>query len=117
MARGKTSVFAFMGSALIAFIVSVLGTLQHQTQLGTGAPIGLIFGLSLVFMGAAFIRDRNTRKGPVLAYAVSLAILVFLFGQKITQDVLIPNNDLGLYWSYGSIGIAMLVALWPKLKR
>lgn len=106
-----------LGSVLMALTVSALGTIQHQTQLETGAPIGLIFGLSLSFMGAAFIRDRNSRKGPVLAYAVTLSILVFAFGQKFTGDVLIPNNDLGLYWSYGSIGVAMLVALWPKLRH
>lgn len=102
---------------MLALVVGILGTLQHQTQLGTEAPIGLIFGISLVFMGAAFIRDRNPKKGPVLTFAASLAILIFIFGQNFTEDVLIPNNDLGLYWSYGSIGVAMLVALWPKLQR
>lgn len=101
----------------VALFVAVLGTLQHQTQLAAGAPLGLIFSLSLVFMGAAFIRDRNRSKVPVLAFAVSLAVLIFFFGQAFSQDVLIPANDLGLYWSYGAIGIAMLVALWPKLNK
>lgn len=117
MLRKAKGLGAAITAALVALVVSVLGTLQHQTQLVTGAPLGLIFALSLVFMGAAFIRDRSANKGPVLTYAITLAILVFVFGQRFTEDVLIPNNDSGLYWSYGSIGIAMLVALWPKLKR
>lgn len=117
MARRTKGIGAAIAAVFVAFVVSVLGTLQHQTQLGTGAPLGLIFGLSLVFIGAAFMRDRNQSKGPVLAYAVTLSILIFGFGQKFSGDVLIPNNNLGLYWSYGSIGVAMLVALWPKINR
>ena len=117
MARRTKGLGAAIVAFFVAFVVAVLGTLQHQTQMGTGAPLGLIFGLSLVFMGAAFIRDRSSGKAPALTYMVVLAILVFLFGQSFTQDVLIPSNDLGLIWSYGSIAVAMLVALWPRLRR
>lgn len=116
MAKASKRFFSSLGAVFVAALVAVVGTVQHQTQLGPGTPLGLIFGLSLVFMAAAFIRDRSSSKWPVLAYAISLSVIVFIIGQNLSGDVLIPGNDLGLYWSYGSIGVAMLVAFWPKLK-
>jgi hypothetical protein len=108
------------GDYLVAFfaalITSTLGTLQHQTRLSDNLPIGLFLSISLVFMGAALVRDRSRTKGPGFFFALSVAALVFLTGQNLTNDILIPGNDLGLYWSYGSIATATLVALWPKLK-
>ena len=117
MAKASKRIFSSLGAVFVAALVAVVGTVQHQTQLGQGAPLGLIFGLSLVFMAAAFIRDRSSSKWPVLTYAMSLAVTVFAIGQNLTGDILIPGNDLGLYWSYGSIGVAVLVALWPKIRR
>lgn len=102
---------------MFAILCAVLGTLQHQTRLNGDTPLGLIFSLALVVMSSAAIRDKFPRKSSGLVFTVSMAILIFLFGQSFTQDVLIPSNDLGLIWSYGSIAIAMLVALWPRLKR
>ncbi len=116
MAKASKRIFSSLGAVFVAALVAVVGTVQHQTQLGPGTPLGLIFGLSLVFMAAAFIRDRSRSKWPALSYAMALAMTVFLIGQNLSDDILIPGNDLGLLWSYGSIGIAMLVALWPKLK-
>ena len=116
MAKASSSFFSIFGAILVALLVAVIGTVQHQTQLGEGTPLGLIFAFSLVFMAAAFIRDRSRSKWPVLSYAMAIAITVFLIGQNLSDDILIPGNDLGLFWSYGSIGIAMLVALWPKLR-
>lgn len=102
--------------SLYAIFVAVLGTLMHQTQF-EGVPIGLLFSLSLVLLSAGAIRDKQTGKAPGLAFTVTLAVGVFVIGQNFTTDILIPGNDLGLWWSYGSIGIAALVGLWPKLKK
>ena len=117
MPKASKRILSSLGAVFVAALVAVVGTVQHQTHLGTGTPLGLIFGLSLVFMAAAFIRDRSRSKWPVLAFAMSLALIVFVIGQNLTGDILIPGNDLGLYWSYGSVGVAMLVALWPKFTR
>lgn len=104
-------------ASVFATLVALIGTIQHQTQTSNGAPLGLIFSVSSVFMASALIRDRATTKVPGVTFAITLAALIFLIGQNLSGDILIPGNDLGLYWSYGSIGTSMLVALWPKLGR
>lgn len=112
MEKIKGSFFGFV----YAILAGGLGTLMHQTQV-EGVPVGLMFSLSLVLLSAGAIRDKQTGKLPSLAFTVTIAVAIFLIGQNFTTDILIPGNDLGLWWSYGSIGIAALVGLWPKLKR
>ena len=99
-----------------ALSASVLGTIQHQTKLPDGTPIGLLFSLALVLLLSGTIRDRSSLKLPGFVFAALLGAIVFLIGQNLTGDILIPGNDLGLYWSFGSIAIATLVGLWPKIK-
>ena len=111
---------AFPGAILALFYAvfgSVIGTLMHQTQLASEVPIGLLFSLALVVMLSANIRDRQTKKLPGVIFALTLGAILFLIGQNLTGDILIPGNNLGLWWSYGAIGLAALIALWPKLKR
>jgi N-acetyl-1-D-myo-inositol-2-amino-2-deoxy-alpha-D-glucopyranoside deacetylase len=98
-----------------AILAAGLGTLMHQTQV-EAVPVGLLFSLSLVLLSSGAIRDKQTGKLPGLAFTVTLAVAIFVIGQNFTADILIPGNDIGLWWSYGSIGIAALVGLWPKLK-
>lgn len=117
MARGKSEVRGVVAGFAYASFAAITGTLMHQTQVGDGLPIGLFFSLSLVLMLAANVRDRQKGKLPGLAFAITLAVLLFLVGQNLTGDILLPANDAGLWWSYGAIGVAALVALWPKLNR
>jgi N-acetyl-1-D-myo-inositol-2-amino-2-deoxy-alpha-D-glucopyranoside deacetylase len=98
-----------------AILAAGLGTLMHQTQV-EAVPVGLLFSLSLVLLSAGAIRDKQTGKLPGLAFTVTLAVAIFVIGQNFTTDILIPGNDIGLWWSYGSIGIAALVGLWPRLR-
>jgi N-acetyl-1-D-myo-inositol-2-amino-2-deoxy-alpha-D-glucopyranoside deacetylase len=98
-----------------AILAAGLGTLMHQTQV-EAVPVGLLFSLSLVLLSAGAIRDKQTGKLPGLAFTVTLAVAIFVIGQNFTSDILIPGNDIGLWWSYGSIGIAALVGLWPLLR-
>ena len=95
---------------------AILGTITHQTRFGHEVPIGLLFSLSLVLMLAAGIRDRQREKLSSIVFAITLAVELFLIAQNLTGDILIPANNSGLWWSYGAIGVASLVALWPKIK-
>jgi hypothetical protein len=95
---------------------AVIGTLMHQSQVGDEIPVGLLFSLSLVLMLAGGIRDRQKGKLPGLVFALTIAVELFVIGQNLTGDILIPANNAGLWWSYGAIGVAALVALWPKFK-
>jgi len=117
MTTNKSKVRGSLIAILYATLAAILGTLQHQTQLGDGVPVGLLFSLALVLLAAGAIRDRQPGKLPGLVFTLTLAIEIFVIGQNFSADILIPGNDLGLYWSYGSIAVAALVALWPKLKN
>ena len=115
MARTLSKPLQLLMAIGFAVVASILGTIQHQTKLDDGAPVGLLFSLSLVLLFSGAIRDRSNGKAPGLLFATLLATLIFLIGQNLSGDILIPGNDLGLYWSYGSIGLAMIIGLWPKL--
>ena len=97
-------------------VAAFIGTLMHQTQVGEEIPIGLLFSLSLVLLVAGGLRDKQSGKIPGLVFTITLAVQLFLIAQNLTRDILIPANNVGLWWSYGAIGVAALVALWPKLK-
>lgn len=115
----KRATKALANSALAiasASFASVVGTLMHQTQVGDEIPIGLLFSLSLVLLIAGGIRDKQSGKIPGLVFTITLAAQLFLIAQNLSGDILIPANNAGLWWSYGAIGVAALVALWPKLK-
>jgi hypothetical protein len=116
MARGRSGIKGAVIGFLYASFAAIVGTLMHQTQVADEIPIGLLFSLSLVLMLAAGIRDRQKGKLPGLVFALTIAVELFVIGQNLTGDILIPGNNSGLWWSYGAIGVAALVALWPKLK-
>jgi hypothetical protein len=113
MAKNLQSFKGVFFGFVYAILAAGLGTLMHQTQV-EAVPVGLLFSLSLVLLSAGAIRDKQTGKLPGLAFTVTLAVAIFLIGQNFTTDILIPGNDIGLWWSYGSIAIAALVGLWPK---
>ena len=101
---------------LFALFAMVFGTITHQTQLAEGMPIGLFFSFSLVLMLAAAIRDRQKGKLPGFVFTLTLGIGLFVISRNFGGDILIPGNNAGLWWSYGAVGVAALVALWPKLR-
>ena len=117
MARAKLNLKGVVVGFTYATFAALIGTLMHQTQVGDQVPIGLLFSLSLVLMLSGAIRDRQKGKLPGAIYTITVAVALFLIGQNLTGDILIPGNNAGLWWSYGAIGVAALVALWPKLER
>ena len=116
MARGRSGIKGAVIGFLCASFAAIVGTLMHQTQVADEISIGLLFSLSLVLMLAAGIRDRQKGKLPGLVFGLTIAVELFVIGQNLTGDILIPGNNAGLWWSYGATGVAALVALWPKLK-
>lgn len=97
---------------VLALVVAVIGTIAHQTSLG-GAPYGLMLALFFVLLTALQLR-RN--KLSAWVFAICLGLTLFLIGQAWNQDAMIPANLWGYIWSYGSIGLAALVSMWPKFK-
>ena len=102
-------------SALAGVLVAVAGTVAHQTQ-ASGMPIGIVLAMIVVLTYAMQARIKTGKLGTIL-YTAALALTIFWTGLDFHKDKMIPANDLGLIWAYGSIGLAALVVIWPKLSK
>jgi hypothetical protein len=97
---------------LLAFVIAVAGTAFHQTNLG-GFPVGIVLAFSALLLGS--IEARNRGKVRYL-FPVFLGIWIFIFSQDWSGDKLLPANELGFIWTYGSVLVAALVSMWPKIR-
>ena len=97
----------------LGLAAAVLGTVMHQTVI-SGFPFGITLALLMV-LGFG-LRARKARLQGWI-YALSLAILVFLFGQSGNQDTMIPATTLGYSWGYGSMALAIFIAMFPRFKK
>lgn len=101
---------------LLGFLAAVLGTVIHQSTTAPDIPLGLIFALAIALMAAAEVRNLGNKKMPGLSFTITLAATIFFAAQDFTGDKLIPLNETGLIWSYGAIGIAILVSAFPRIE-
>ena len=115
MPASPKKALGLLGSALAGGFVAVAGTVAHQTQV-SGAPVGLVFACIVVLAFAIQARIKTGKLGAIF-FAAALAATIFWTGLDIHQDKMIPANQLGLIWSYGSIGLAAIVVIWPKLSK
>ena len=95
-----------------AAVFAVLGTIFHQSIV-SGLPLGLMISLASLLVYSISLRPQ---RGENWAFAISISVLIFLFSQDLGQDKLIPASLLGYIWSYGAIALALLVAMFPRLK-
>ena len=93
-------------------VFAVLGTIFHQSIL-SGLPFGLGMALFSLLVYAVSLRPQ---KSESWAFALTVSALVFFFAQDFGQDKLIPATTIGYVWSYGSIAIVLLVAMFPRLR-
>ena len=92
---------------------ALVGTVLHQTQLLT-LPLGLALSLALVVWLGVLTRNPKTKSW---GYALALSVSIYLLGSEGNQDSLIPASTLGYVWAYGSIALALLVAMFPRLTK
>jgi N-acetyl-1-D-myo-inositol-2-amino-2-deoxy-alpha-D-glucopyranoside deacetylase len=95
-----------------ALVFALLGTVFHQTSLA-GVPIGLVMAMAATFVYAVSIRANKTRSW---SFAIGYAALVALSAQEIGFDRMVPANQAGLIWSFGSIVAVLLVAMFPRFR-
>lgn len=95
-----------------AVAVVLFGTVMHQTLIA-GFPFGMAFATVLI-LGLG-IPLRQKRRWAWL-FALLVGIGIFISGLETNQDAMIPANTLGYLWAFGSIGLAFLIAMWPKFK-
>ena len=97
---------------ILAFVIAVAGTAFHQSYL-VSFPIGIALAFSAVLLGS--IEARSLGRARYL-FPIFLAICMFVFSQNLTGDKILPANELGMIWSYGSVLVGALVSMWPKIK-
>ena len=97
---------------ILAFGIAVAGTAFHQSY-SVSFPIGIVLGFAAVLVGS--IEARSLGRARYL-FPIFLAICMFVFSQDWTGDKVLPANELGLIWTYGSVLVAALVSMWPKIK-
>jgi N-acetyl-1-D-myo-inositol-2-amino-2-deoxy-alpha-D-glucopyranoside deacetylase len=102
----------FIGLAL-ALVAGIFGTVFHQTNLAS-VPIGLVLSLTGVTLLAIEARTDWPRR---LGFLCLFLLVIIYSAQDFTGDKLIPANLAGTIWSYGSASLALVITLWPKLKR
>ncbi|MEL0317184.1 MAG: hypothetical protein VW991_05015 [Aquiluna sp.] len=107
-ARLKTTLLGLFTG--IAF--ALLGTVFHQTSLA-GVPVGLGMAILATLVYAFSIRANKARSW---SFAIGFATLVALSAQEIGFDRMVPANQAGLIWSFGSIAVVLLVAMFPRFR-
>ena len=93
-------------------VFAVLGTIFHQSML-SGLPFGLGMTMVSLLVYAVFVRPY---KRESWTFAIVFSALVFFLAQDFGQDKLIPATTIGYVWSYGSIAIVLLVAMFPRFR-
>ena len=93
-------------------VFAILGTIFHQSFL-SGLPFGLGMALFFLLVYAVSVRTHKTESW---AFGLTVSGLVFFFAQDFVQDKLIPATTIGYVWSYGSIAIVLLVAMFPRFR-
>ena len=91
---------------------AILGTIFHQSIL-SGLPFGLGMALFSLLIYAVSVRPYKTESWT---FAIVVSALVFFLAQDFGQDKLIPASTIGYIWSYGSIAIVLLVAMFPRFR-
>ncbi|WP_374947084.1 hypothetical protein [Agreia sp.] len=110
-----------VGLALGA-LFGVLGTAVSQSTWtplpGFSLPVGLIVALpaiTLLLVGLRLV--LSTRTAAILA-AFGIVVAVFLLSQPSAGgSVLVPNNALGVIWTFAPTVIALLVLAWPRFAK
>ena len=115
MPASPKKALGLLGSAVAGVFVAVAGTVAHQTQV-SGTPVGLVVAGIVVLAFAMQSRIQTSKLGSIF-FAAALAATIFWTGLGIHNDKMIPANQLGLIWSYGAIGLAAIVVIWPKLSK
>ena len=97
----------------LALVIAVAGTAFHQSYL-VSFPFGMALAFAAVLLGS--IEARGLGRSRYL-FPIFLAICMFVFSQDWTGDKVLPANELGLIWTYGSVIMSVIISFWPILGK
>ena len=100
-------------------LLGLAGTLMHQVKTSSTehTPIGLIVALISVGAVALALRLLRSSRGALYLTSLTFGITVFQLAQRQGGgEVLIPANDVGTIWAYGSIILCAIIILFPQIR-
>jgi N-acetyl-1-D-myo-inositol-2-amino-2-deoxy-alpha-D-glucopyranoside deacetylase len=109
----------FFWAIPLGFLTGVAGTLLHQVRATDDAatPIGLIVALVMTGSLASAIRLLRNSRGALYLLAATFAATVFWLSQPQPDGtLLIPGDQLGNIWAYGSLGLIAIIILFPNIR-
>ena len=99
-------------------LVAVAGTLIHQVRSSDQAPIGLAIALTMIGSLALALRLLRNSRGALYLMSLAFTVGILIMAQRQgAGTVLIPANDAGTIWAYGSLVLLFLIMLFPNLSR
>jgi N-acetyl-1-D-myo-inositol-2-amino-2-deoxy-alpha-D-glucopyranoside deacetylase len=109
----------FFWAIPLGFLLGVAGTLLHQVRASdsSATPIGLIVALVMTGSLAIAIRLLRSSRGALYLLAATFAATVFWLAQpQADGTLLIPGDELGNIWAYGSLGLVAIIILFPNIR-
>ncbi len=110
--------FTFFWAMPLGFLLGLAGTLLHQVRASdsAGTPIGLIVAMIMTGSLALAIRLLRSSRGALYLVAATFATTIFWLAQpQSTGSLLIPGNQLGVIWAYGSLALMAIIILFPQI--
>lgn len=104
----------------LGIIAAIAGTLVHQARSfgEVSLQYGIVVAMLLVASLALGLRVSRPSRGALNLMLIGFIPTIFWLAQpQQGGEIFIPANLVGQMWSYGSIAIAVLVAVFPKLNR
>ena len=109
----------FFWAIPLGFLTGLAGTLLHQVRATDAAatPIGLIVALVMTGALALAIRLLRNSRGALYLLAATFAGTVFWLAQpQPNGTLLIPGDQLGNLWAFGSLGLIAIIILFPNIR-
>jgi N-acetyl-1-D-myo-inositol-2-amino-2-deoxy-alpha-D-glucopyranoside deacetylase len=110
-------VLTFFWAIPLGFLLGVAGTLLHQVRTTDGNNIGLLVALVMTGSLSIAIRLLRNSRGALYLLAATFAATIFWLSQPQSDGtLLIPGNDIGNIWAYGSLGLVAAIILFPNIR-
>ena len=103
----------------LGVLLGLAGTLMHQVKTSSTehTPIGLIVALISVGAVALALRLLRSSRGALYLTSLTFGLTVFQLAQRQGGgEVLIPANNVGTIWAYGSIILCAVIILFPQIR-